>query len=110
MYEFSKTEHMPLLALRGLAVFPRQTVHFDVSREKSVKALEEAMKKDQTLILVPQKDIVDDDPGFEGLHTMGTVVKVKQMLRSQGDVMRVLVHGLYRARVECLTQIGRAHV
>ena len=104
MYEFSKTEHMPLLALRGLAVFPRQTVHFDVAREKSVKALEEAMQKDQTLILVPQKNIIDDDPGFEGLHTMGTVVKVKQMLRSQGDVMRVLVHGLYRAKVISLTR------
>lgn len=94
------TDHMPVLALRGLVVFPRQTVHFDVSREKSIKALEKAMERDQVLLLVPQKDIVDDDPGFDRLHTIGTVVKVKQMLRSQGDVIRVLVHGLYRAKFQ----------
>ena len=53
---------MPILALRGLAVFPEQTVHFDVGRVKSVKALEAAMKQDQTLLLIPQKDILVDDP------------------------------------------------
>lgn len=104
MHEILKTDYMPVLALRGLVVFPRQTVHFDVSRDKSVKALEKAMEKDQVLMLVPQKDITDDDPSLERLHTMGTVVKVKQMLRSQGDVIRVLVHGLYRARIQEMTQ------
>ena len=58
---------MPVLALRGLTVFPNQTAHFDVGREKSVRALESAMKKDQTLLLIPQKNIMDEDPGFEGL-------------------------------------------
>ena len=52
---------MPVLALRGLAVFPNQTVHFDVGREKSVRALDNAMKKDQTLLLIPQKDIMKED-------------------------------------------------
>ena len=51
---------MPVLALRGLAVFPNQTVHFDVGREKSVRALDNAMKKDQTLLLIPQKDIMKE--------------------------------------------------
>lgn len=103
MHETIMTDHLPLLALRGLVVFPRQTVHFDVSRQKSVKALEKAMEKDQMLILVPQKDIVDDDPGPERLHTIGTVVKVKQTLRTQGDVVRVLVHGMYRAKITQIT-------
>ena len=104
MHEILKTDQMPVLALRGIVVFPRQTVHFDVARDKSVKALEKAMESDQILMLVPQRDILDEDPGLERLHTMGTVVKVKQMLRTQGDVIRVLVHGLYRAKILNLSQ------
>ena len=95
--------NMPILALRGLVVFPEQTVHFEVGRKKSVLALEEAMKGDQTLLLIPQKDIAQDDPDLDGLHVMGTVAKVKQVLRAQGDTIRVLVTGLYRARIHDLT-------
>ena len=95
---------MPVLALRGLAVFPNQTVHFDVGREKSVRALENAMKKDQTLLLIPQKDIMNEDPGFDDLYPIGTVVMVKQILRSQGENLRVLVTGLCRGRVVEETQ------
>ena len=72
---------MPILALRGLAVFPDQTVHFEVGRVKSVLALEEAMKKDQTLMLIPQRDISQDDPALSDLYHIGTVAKVKQILR-----------------------------
>ena len=60
---------MPIIALRGLAIFPNQTVHFDVGRLKSVKALEAAMKQDQFLFLVPQQDIVTDDPTLDDLCT-----------------------------------------
>ena len=77
---------MPVLALRGLAIFPEQTVHFDVGRVKSVLALEEAMKGDQMLFLVPQKDIMDEDPDLSKLFTIGTVVKVKQILKAQNDL------------------------
>ena len=90
---------MPILALRGLAVFPDQTVHFDIGRPKSVKALEIAMKGSQILFLVPQKDIVEDDPGLSGLYPVGTVVKVKQVLKNQGENLRVLVSGMCRARI-----------
>ncbi len=90
---------MPILALRGLAVFPDQTVHFDIGRPKSVKALDTAMKGSQILFLVPQKDIVDDDPKPEGLYPVGTVVKVKQVLKNQGENLRVLVSGMCRARI-----------
>ena len=95
---------MPILALRGLVVFPEQTVHFEVGRVKSVLALEEAMKKDQTLLLMPQKDISKDDPELKDLYSMGTVAKIKQILRGQGESIRVLVTGLYRARIQELTQ------
>ena len=90
---------MPVLALRGLAVFPDQTVHFDVGRPKSVRALEAAMKQDQNLLLIPQKNLLDADPGLEGLYSIGTVAKVKQVLKTQGENLRVLVTGLCRARI-----------
>ncbi len=95
---------MPVLALRGLAIFPDQTVHFDIGRVKSALALEAAMKGDQTLLLIPQKDIMDDDPGLSQLYPIGTVVTVKQVLKAQGENVRVLVNGLCRGRVTGLTQ------
>ena len=95
---------LPILALRGLAVFPDQTVHFEVGRKKSILALDEAMKNDQTLLLIPQRDITDDDPDLKGLYTIGTVAKVKQSRRAQGDSIRVLVTGICRARIQELQQ------
>ena len=90
---------MPILALRGLAVFPDQTVHFDVGRKKSILALEAAMKVDQTLLLIPQKDILVDDPKLKDLYPIGTVAKVKQVLKTQGENLRVLVSGICRAKI-----------
>lgn len=104
MSEMIYAGKMPVLALRGLAIFPEQTVHFDVGRVKSALALEEAMKGDQMLLLIPQKDIVDDDPGYSGLFTIGTVVKVKQILKAQNDNIRVLVTGLRRAKITEMLQ------
>ena len=95
---------LPILALRGLVVFPDQTIHFDIGRSKSKKALEAAMKADQTLFLAPQKDIVQDDPDQRGLYSIGTVAKVKQVLKTQGDNLRVLVSGVCRARIARLDQ------
>ena len=104
MSEIFVSGKMPVLALRGLAIFPDQTVHFDIGRIKSALALEDAMKKDQTLLLIPQKNIVDDDPGLSELYPIGTVAKVKQILKTQGENIRVLVTGQYRARLVNLTQ------
>lgn len=95
---------VPILALRGITVFPDQQIHFDVGRAKSALALERAMKSDQMLLLVPQKNILDDDPGLKDLYSVGTVVQIKQILKSHGDNIRVLVHGLYRAKILNLTQ------
>lgn len=104
MSELFISGKLPVLALRGIAVFPDQTVHFDVGRVKSALALEEAMRANQTLLLVPQKNIADDDPGLTGLYPVGTVVKVKQILKAQNDNIRVLVDGLCRAKITQLLQ------
>ena len=95
---------MPVLALRGLAVFPDQTIHFDVGRPKSIKALEDAMKGDQHIFLVPQRDIINNDPGLADLYTIGVVGKVKQVLKTQNENLRVLVTGICRAQIKDLIQ------
>lgn len=95
---------MPLLALRGLVIFPEMILHFDVGRKKSIQALNEAMAGDQKIFLVTQKDIRDDEPGIEALYPIGVVAKIRQVLRLSGDNVRVLVEGLYRARLDSLTQ------
>ena len=99
MSEIFSSGKLPILALRGLAVFPEQTVHFDIGRVKSALALEDAMKRDQVLFLVPQKDILIDDPAYSDLYPIGTVVKVKQILKSHNDNIRVLVTGICRGKV-----------
>ena len=90
---------MPCIPLRGLIVYPRTVLHFDIGREKSVKALESAMADDKLLFLASQKDENVLLPTKDDFYHIGTVVKVKQMLKIQGDGVRVLVDGLYRARM-----------
>ena len=99
MNEIILSERMPVLALRGLTVFPKNTIHFDVGREKSVRALDKAMSGDQRIYLVTQKDILQDDPELKDLYPMGTVAHVRQILKVSGDTVRVLVYGEYRARI-----------
>ena len=95
---------LPCLALRGLTAFPDQTVHFDVGRSKSILALEAAMKVDQTIFLVPQKDLLVDDPKLADLYPIGTVAKVKQVLKPQSENLRILVTGSCRGKVSELSQ------
>ncbi len=95
----SDSYFMPCIPLRGLIVYPRTVLHFDIGREKSVKALESAMADDKLLFLASQKDENVLLPTKDDFYHIGTVVKVKQMLKIQGDGVRVLVDGLYRARM-----------
>ena len=99
MQEIIISKRMPVLALRGLTVFPKTTMHFDVGREKSVRALDKAMAKDQRIFLVTQKDLLQDDPNFDDLFQVGTVAQVRQVLKMPGDSVRILVYGEYRARI-----------
>jgi len=95
---------MPIIALRGLTVFPDQTVHFDLGRTKSIRALEAAMKQDQTLFLIPQKDILVDDPKLVDFYSIGTVAKVKQVLKAKDENLRILVTGINRGKIAELQQ------
>lgn len=94
---------LPVLALRGLVVFPGMTTHFDVGRLKSARAVEEAISVDQQIFLVAQRDIEDDDPQKEQLFEFGTIASVRQILRLPGDNMRILVEGKERAQlIDCI--------
>ena len=94
---------MPMMAMRGIVVFPYMITHFDVGREKSVKALEAAMASDQTIFLVAQKDIDIDLPVAEDLYEVGTIAKIKQVVKLPGDSVRILVEGVCRAKIESVT-------
>ncbi|MDR2162753.1 MAG: endopeptidase La [Clostridiales Family XIII bacterium] len=95
---------MPLIPLRGLAVFPYMVLHFDIGREKSVSALEKAMVRDQIVFLAVQKDAETDLPTKEDLYEVGCVVKIKQMLKLPGDSIRVLVEGVSRGVIDEIVQ------
>lgn len=95
---------MPLIPLRGLSVFPYMVLHFDVGRDRSIKALEEAMIKDQKIFLTTQIDIDVDLPEEGDFYEIGTICKIKQMLKLPGDAIRVLVEGLSRAKISEIIQ------
>ncbi len=95
---------LPILALRGMTVFPDQTVHFDVGRTKSIRALDAAMKADQHILLIPQKDLLVDDPKLVDLFSVGVIAHVKQVLKTQGENLRILVTGLHRAKIAEVSQ------
>lgn len=90
---------LPMIPLRGLHIFPNMVLHFDVGREKSVKALETAMVTNQKIFLTSQKDEDVELPVKDDYYSIGVVAKIKQMLKLQGDTIRVLVEGLYRAEI-----------
>ncbi|MGN0680707.1 MAG: endopeptidase La [Candidatus Fimisoma sp.] len=94
---------MPCIPLRGLLVYPKTVLHFDVGREKSIRALEAAMNKDKILFVSSQKDENILIPTPDDYYKVGTVVKIKQMLKIQGDSVRVLVEGMYRASIKEIT-------
>ncbi len=97
MNEILVSQRLPVLPLRGLTVFPQMLIHFDVGRDKSVAAVERAMGQEQRLFLVTQKDILVDEPEKADLYEMGTIARIKQILKIPGDTMRILVEGQERA-------------
>lgn len=89
--------NMPAVALRGLTILPGMIAHFDISRERSLRAVEEAMEQDQKIYLVIQRNVDSEDPTQEDLYQMGIVADIKQVVRLQNDVVRILVDGISRA-------------
>ena len=100
----SNTVTMPALALRGLTIFPNMMLHFDVGRDASIKALDEAMTSGQPIFLVSQKNLAVEAPGEEDLYTVGTISSVRQILRMPGNMVRVMVEGEKRGWLRSLTQ------
>jgi len=97
--EEAKTVY-PCIALRGVSIFPNTVTHFDIGREKSIRALEKAMSKDKLMFVSTQKDENVLIPTFGDVYPVGTLVKIKQMLKIQGDAVRVLVEGIYRCEID----------
>lgn len=90
---------LPVIPLRGVVIFPYMLMHFDIARRKSIAALEEAMAHNQLVFFVTQKSAEAEDPKRQELYSTGTIAKVKQMLKLPGDGVRVLVEGMYRAKL-----------
>ena len=91
---------LPLIPLRGLTIFPNMVLHFDIGREKSINAMEKAMIADQYIFLVTQKDETTDLPTREDFYEIGTIARIKQMLKLPGDSIRVLVEGITRGQID----------
>ncbi len=94
---------IPLLAMRGMVLFPQMVLHFDVGRDKSIYALNEAMNNDRMIFLVAQKDIRNEDPSGEEIYQVGVVAEIRQIIKTQNH-LRVLVEGQYRARLLEITE------
>lgn len=99
--ENSQTIQMPILALRGMVVFPGMLLHFDVGRKMSALAIESAMKADQHLFVVSQKDIDLDKPSHGDLYEIGVIAEIKQILKQPENVIRVVIEGKQRAKLLC---------
>ena len=101
---------VPVLPLRGLVVFPKSLIHFDVGRQKSIAAINKAMKNDQLIFLVTQKDAVENEPSIVDLYTTGVIAKVVQVLKQPENTTRIVIEGQCRAKIvspvfdeKCLT-------
>ena len=92
-------QHLPAIALRGTTILPDMIVHFDVSREKSIKAIEKAMVQDQRVFLITQRDPQTEEPSQEDLYTVGTIGEIKQLVKNRKNMVQVLVVGKQRAEL-----------
>ena len=101
-----KHNWMPAVAMRGLVAFPDMVMHFDIAREQSVAAVKAAMEGDRRIFLVAQKDMLVDDPSEQDIYKIGVVAEIRQTLKTPDNVMRVLVEGIYKARLVSLNKDG----
>ena len=102
---YTKIDHeLPLIPLRGLAIFPYMILNFDIGREMSLKALDEAMLEDELVFLTSQKEAEVDEPTADDFYHVGTICRVKQVIKLPGDTVRVLVEGISRGKVKEISQ------
>ena len=91
---------MPMVALRGMTILPEMVVHFDVSRDRSIAAVQEAMVEEQKIFLTAQKSVDTENPGIEDVYEIGTVGTIKQIIKLPKHIVRVLVSGETRGRLK----------
>lgn len=96
--------NIPVLPLRGLVVFPKMTLHFDVGRKKSVDAINKAMEENQLIFLTSQKDASVNDPVLDDIYKIGVVSRIVQVIKQPDDITRVVVEGMYRAKIVSLVE------
>ena len=92
------------VAMRGLVAFPKMIMHFDVAREKSLLAVEKALRTDGKLFLITQRDDSEEEPDVSGLYKVGVVAEIRQVLKLPDNTMKVLVEGMYRAEILSLSE------
>ena len=95
---------MPAVALRGMVILPGMVAHFDISRSKSIKAVEEAMMGEQKIFLVAQRDVEQEDPELEDLYKIGIIAEIKQVIKLQNNIVRILVEGGERAELSAFLE------
>lgn len=100
----TSTKELPMIIVRGLIVFPKALVHFDMVREKSIAALEEAMAGNQTAFLTMQRDITLENPQYDDIEKIGTICRIKQVVKMPGGMVRVLVEGVSRAKIDLIVK------
>ena len=93
----NRTASVPMVALRGMTILPEMVVHFDISRERSIEAVQEAMAKDQKIFLLAQRDLEVENPEEKDLYRVGTIATIKQIMKLPKQILRVLVAGEERA-------------
>ena len=91
--------HLPAVALRGMTILPGMVAHFDISRDRSIHAIEEAMVGDQKIFLITQQDASVEEPTRDDLYQIGVIAEVKQVIKMPNEIVRVLVEGLERGEL-----------
>ena len=99
-----RTITIPAVALRGMTILPGMVAHFDVSRGRSIRAIEEAMMGEQEIFLVTQRDVEDDDPQIDDLYRIGIAARIKQVIKMQNGIVRILVEGEQRAELSGIVE------
>ena len=101
-----ETRIMPMIALRNIAVLPGILVHFDVNRKISIQAVEQAMRSDQMIFAVTQKDASVEEPTVEDLYSVGCIARIKQIIKLPGNLIRVLIIGEERGELDYLVSVS----
>lgn len=95
---------IPAVALRGMVILPGMIAHFDISRDRSIRAIEQCMMDSQKIFLSAQKDVEQEEPGADDVYHIGVIAEVKQVIKLQNNIVRILVEGIERAEFSAFAQ------